>query len=131
MSWIGTAGTIAETHEVVTGKIFIASSDLACSTSLVQLPYAAASVRIRGGGCVGSKSEAIYPSNDEAVDVSHKSKWEEVGASSLKQALHNTDMIDAAWLADLAAEKGVVPRFQDLPSTAKVSLVEMEAWAKG
>ena len=37
-------------------------------------------------------------------------------------------MVDAAWLADLADKGGVVPRCQDVPEEAKVSLAEMEAW---
>ena len=56
------------------------------------------------------------------------SKWDEIGATSLKKALINTVMVDAAWLADLADHKGILPRCQELPESAKVSLAEMEAW---
>ena len=57
-----------------------------------------------------------------------RSKWDEMGASSLKKALLDTVMIDAGWLADLADSGGILPRNQDVPSAAQVSLTEMEAW---
>ena len=56
------------------------------------------------------------------------SRWDELGASALKRALWDTKMLDAAWLADLADQGGVLPRCQDVPAEAKVSLEEMEAW---
>lgn len=67
------------------------------------------------------------------VDMTQKpgykwSKWDELGATSLKTALLDTTMIDAAWLADLADSGGVLPRCQDVPAEAQVSLAEMEAW---
>ena len=69
--------------------------------------------------------------SDESVDVSDEpSKWDEIGCSSLKKALKDTVMIDAGWLADLAEKGGIVPRCQDVPDEAKVSLAEMEAWGK-
>ena len=37
-------------------------------------------------------------------------------------------LIDAAWLAALAKSGGVLPRCQDVPEEAKVSLSQMEAW---
>ena len=55
-------------------------------------------------------------------------KWDRLGASSLKTALLNTDLIDAEWLAGLADSGGILPRCQQVPLTAKVSLAEMEAW---
>ena len=53
-----------------------------------------------------------------------ESKWDE----RLKRALENTAMIDAAYLAGLADKAGVLPRCQDVPKEALVSLAEMEAW---
>ena len=57
-----------------------------------------------------------------------ESKWDEIGASSLKSAFRDTQMIDAAWLATLAQSGSAIPRCQDVPAEAKVSLKEMEAW---
>ena len=61
------------------------------------------------------------------------SYWDEVGhgkpnASALKAALADTVLVDAAWLAKLADEGGVLPRCQDLPLNARVTLEEMEEW---
>ena len=69
--------------------------------------------------------EAIHV--DEA-SLQTKTKWDEMGASSLKKALLDTVMIDAGWLADLADSGDILPRCQDVPPEAKVSLTEMEAW---
>jgi hypothetical protein len=59
--------------------------------------------------------------------------WDKVGpgspnASALKAALADTVLVDAAWLARLADEGGVLPRCQDLPPGARVTLKEMEKW---
>ena len=61
------------------------------------------------------------------------SYWDEVGtgkpnASALKRALADTVLVDAAWLAQLANAGGVLPRCQDLPPGARVTLEEMEKW---
>merc|ERR1719424_2414585 len=61
------------------------------------------------------------------------SYWDQVGtdepnASALKRALADTVLVDAAWLAQLADEGGVLPRCQDLPEGARVTLEEMEEW---
>ena len=61
------------------------------------------------------------------------SYWDEVGtirpnASALKRALADTALVDAAWLAQLADAGGVLPRCQDLPEGARVTLEEMEMW---
>ena len=56
------------------------------------------------------------------------SKWDDIGATSLKKALKNTNMIDARYLVDLADKGGVLPRCQDVPKDSLVSLAEMEAW---
>ena len=61
------------------------------------------------------------------------SYWDEVGphkpnASALKAALADTVLVDAAWLVRLAKKRGVLPRCQDLPPGARVTLEEMEKW---
>ena len=61
------------------------------------------------------------------------SYWDEVGpnkpnASALKAALADTVLVDAAWLARLADEGGILPRCQDLPPGARVTLKQMEKW---
>ena len=109
------------------------------------------SLKVRGGTCKRYVKESMFRSSilcftpDQARAAAPvaspppvaqvepptpESKWDEIGATSLKKALQNTIMIDAAWLADLADKDGVVPRCQDVPEEAKVSLSEMEAWAK-
>ena len=62
------------------------------------------------------------------LSLEPNSKWDKMGASSLKKALLNTDLVDAGWLADLADRGGILPRNQEVPAEAKVSLAEMEAW---
>ena len=37
-------------------------------------------------------------------------------------------LVDAAWLVRLAKKSGVLPRCQDLPPGARVTLEEMEKW---
>ena len=64
------------------------------------------------------------------------SYWDEVGhgkpnASALKAALADTVLVDAAWLVRLAKKRGVLPRCQDLPPGARVTLEEMEKWNDG
>ena len=68
-----------------------------------------------------------------AAQLAKPSYWDEVGpgkpnASALKAALADTMLVDAAWLARLADEGGVLPRCQDLPPGARVTLEEMEKW---
>ena len=64
------------------------------------------------------------------AQLNTRSRWDEIGATALKVAHRDTTLIDAAWLAELAeTEGGIVPRCQDVPEHAKVSLKEMEAWA--
>ena len=60
--------------------------------------------------------------------IARPSKWDEerLDASALKRALRNTKLLDAAWLAALADAGGVVPRCQDVPPEAIVTLEEME-----
>ena len=68
-----------------------------------------------------------------AAQLAKPSYWDEVGpnkpnASALKAALADTVLVDAAWLARLADEGGILPRCQDLPPGARVTLEEMEKW---
>ena len=68
-----------------------------------------------------------------AAQLAKPSRWDEVGpgkpnASALKAALADTVLVDAAWLARLADEGGILPRCQDLPPGARVTLEEMEKW---
>ena len=68
-----------------------------------------------------------------AAQLAEPSYWDEVGpskpnASALKAALADTVLVDAAWLARLADEGGILPRCQDLPPGARVTLEEMEQW---
>ena len=67
------------------------------------------------------------------AQLAKPSYWDEVGpgkpnASALKAALADTVLVDAAWLARLADEGGILPRCQDLPPGARVTLEEMEKW---
>jgi hypothetical protein len=71
-----------------------------------------------------------------AAQLAKPSYWDEVGArkpnaSALKAALADTVLVDAAWLARLAKKRGVLPRCQDLPPGARVTLEEMEKWTEG
>ena len=68
-----------------------------------------------------------------ATQLAEPSYWDEVGpekpnASALKAALADTVLVDAAWLVRLAKKRGVLPRCQDLPPGARVTLEEMEKW---
>ena len=68
-----------------------------------------------------------------AAQLAKPSYWDAVGpnspnASALKAALADTVLVDAAWLARLADEGGILPRCQDLPPGARVTLEEMEKW---
>ena len=68
-----------------------------------------------------------------AAQLAKPSYWDEVGtnkpnASALKAALADTVLVDAAWLVRLADEGGVLPRCQDLPPGARVTLEEIEKW---
>ena len=68
-----------------------------------------------------------------AAQLAKPSYWDEVGisssnASALKAALADTVLVDAAWLAQLADAGEVLPRCQDLPEGARVTLEEMEKW---
>ena len=71
-----------------------------------------------------------------AAQLAKPSYWDEAGrgkpnASALKAALADTVLVDAAWLVRLAKKRGVLPRCQDLPPGARVTLKEMEKWQDG
>eukprot|EP00964_Phaeocystis_antarctica_P149139 scaffold116148_cov57-Phaeocystis_antarctica.AAC.1 len=71
-----------------------------------------------------------------AAQLAKPSYWDEVGwdkpdASALKAALADSVLVDAAWLVRLAKKRGVLPRCQDLPPGARVTLEEMEKWNDG
>ena len=70
-------------------------------------------------GCASSKEDI----KSEQIE-SHDSDW----PMALLTALENTTLVDALWLADLAKNNGVLPRCQDLPEEAKVSLAQMKQW---
>ena len=73
--------------------------------------------------------QPLVPSfNQAATSNFTKRKGDENGAGSLKKALDDTSLIDAAFLANLADSGGILPRWQDVPPEAVVSLEEMEAW---
>ena len=68
-----------------------------------------------------------------AAQLAKPSYWDEVGpdapnATALKAALADTVLVDAAWLARLADAGDILPRCQDLPEGARVTLEEMEQW---
>ena len=68
-----------------------------------------------------------------AAQLAKPSYWDEVGpgkpnASALKAALADTVLVDAAWLVRLAKKGGILPRCQDLPPGARVTLKQMEKW---
>ena len=73
-------------------------------------------------------SDEPAPLTPSPATIQEESKWDKIGATSLKKALVNTVMVDAEWLAELADRGGILPRCQDVPAKAKVSLSEMEAW---
>ena len=57
-----------------------------------------------------------------------KQQWDNKGCSALKAALKNTVLPDAAYLAQLADEGGILPRNQDLPPGSCVTLADLEKW---
>ena len=69
-------------------------------------------------------------SNAPPSGLQSPSKWDEpaLDASRLKQALADTKLVDAAYFVDLAEQGKIVPRCQDVPPDAVVTLAEMEAW---
>ena len=66
-----------------------------------------------------------------AKEVAAPSRWDRNGCSALKAALKNTVLPDAAYLAQLADEGGILPRNQDLPPGSCVTLADLEKWDGG
>ena len=62
----------------------------------------------------------------EAWSALQFSRWDELGASALKQALPCTKFPDARYLYELAMAGGTLPRCQDLKDEHCVTLEEME-----
>ena len=80
-------------------------------------------------GCGSSKVlPKPPPAPSKWVPWRSGSKWDKLGCSALKAALKNTVLPDAAYLAQLADEGGVLPRNQDLPPGSSVTLADMEKW---
>ena len=94
------------------------------------LPAAASSAQEAAPTPAADKAQEPQLTGIESVDTTMlpKSKWDEIGCTPLKRALQHTVLIDAAWLAALAKSGGVLPRCQDVPEEAKVSLSQIEAW---
>ena len=57
-----------------------------------------------------------------AIELARPSKWDKIGCAVLKAALLTTVLVDAWWLWQLAEDGGVLPRSQDLPPGARVTL---------
>ena len=74
------------------------------------------------------EAEAIAEEVDAPSKAPDKQQWDKLGCSALKAALKNTVLPDAAYLAQLADEGGILPRNQDLPPGARVTLEDMEKW---
>ena len=95
----------------------------------------ASSIAPAGSSTLTAKQLAKKKKEAKSIvkQLAKPSKWDEVGpykpnASALKAALADTVLVDAAWLARLADEGGILPRCQDLPPGARVTLEEMEKW---
>ena len=75
------------------------------------------------------EAEAIAKEVDAPSTAKYDHRnWDKNGCSALKAALKNTVLPDAAYLAQLADEGGILPRNQDLPPGARVTLADMEKW---
>ena len=77
------------------------------------------------------EAEAIAEEVDAPSKAPERLQWDNMGCSALKAALKNTVLPDAAYLAQLADEGGILPRNQDLPPGARVTLADMEKWDNG
>ena len=53
------------------------------------------------------------------------SDWAKHGGKDLELHLYYTDLIDLRWLVKLGRKRGRLPKWQDLPSEAKVPLGEL------
>ena len=65
-----------------------------------------------------------------AIELSKPSKWDNIGCAVLKAALLTTVLVDAWWLWQLAEDGGILPRSQDVPPGARVTLADLEKWPK-
>eukprot|EP00966_Prymnesium_polylepis_P228084 5277882-Prymnesium_polylepis.1 len=73
-------------------------------------------------GCACSSASSSSASSSSA----HRSvTWPE----PLREALKDTTLVDAAWLSALAKRGGIIPRCQDVPKKAKVTLNDMQEWS--
>ena len=95
----------------------------------------ASSIAPAGSSTLTARQRAKKKKEAKSIvkQLAKPSYWDEVGpdkpnASALKAALADTVLVDAAWLARLADEGGILPRCQDLPPGARVTLEEMEQW---
>ena len=79
-------------------------------------------------GCPLSKPAG---GTEVAAAVEPHSYWDTIGCTALKVAHRDADLIDAAWLLECAVALGVLPRCQEVPAHAKVSLAQMEKWNEG
>ena len=52
--------------------------------------------------------------------------WEKFGGRELESMLADLDLVDARWLVDLADMGGVLPRWQQVPTEARIG--QAEAW---
>eukprot|EP00929_Paragymnodinium_shiwhaense_P086016 TRINITY_DN46493_c0_g1_i7.p3 TRINITY_DN46493_c0_g1~~TRINITY_DN46493_c0_g1_i7.p3 ORF type:complete len:218 (+),score=41.49 TRINITY_DN46493_c0_g1_i7:99-752(+) len=81
-------------------------------------------------GCMDPSRGLHHKKCPNYVDCGALSKWDKAGynARPLKAALRHTKLVDAAWLCRLADAGDILPRCQDVPAAAKVTLDEMEVW---
>ena len=77
------------------------------------------------------EAEAIAKEVDAPSKAPYDQQWDNKGCSALKAALKHTVLPDAAYLAQLADEGGILPRNQDLPPGSRVTLADMEKWPSG
>ena len=77
---------------------------------------------------VAEEKKAVLPN---ATIVAEVTRWNgSIDASALRHALLNTTLVDAEWLAQLADGGGVIPRCQEVPNEAKVTLEQMAPWGQ-
>ena len=76
------------------------------------------------------RSEKAREAEALATELAAPSKWDEIGCAVLKAALLTTVLVDAWWLWQLAEDGGILPRSQDVPPGARVTLADLEKWPK-
>ena len=103
---------------------------MGCGASKGDAGPAPGSVDLRGATLtVKQRAEKQREAEAIAQQLAKPSKWDK-DCADLKAALADTVLVDAAWLGRLADEGGVLPRCQDLPPGARVTLEEMEKWQR-